>query len=79
MGPVGSGQTTNIINQAIVGTCFVMLAEALALVEAAGIDAEALPRCLAGGFADSALLRHRYPRMQERQFDPPKGYRAVDG
>jgi 3-hydroxyisobutyrate dehydrogenase len=74
MGPVGSGQTTKIINQAIVGTSFVLLAEALALAEAAGIDAEALPRCLAGGFADSELLRHRYPRMQSRGFDPPTGY-----
>ncbi len=74
MGPVGAGQTTKIINQAIVGTSFVLLAEALALAEAGGIDAEALPRCLAGGFADSELLRHRYPRMQARQFDPPTGY-----
>jgi 3-hydroxyisobutyrate dehydrogenase len=73
MGPVGSGQTTKII-QAIVGTSFVLLAEALALAETAGIDAEALPRCLAGGFADSELLRHRYPRMQGRRFNPPAGY-----
>lgn len=74
MGPVGAGQTTKIINQAIVGTGFVLMAEALALAEAAGIDASALPDCLAGGFADSALLRHRYPRMQRRDFNPPTGY-----
>jgi 3-hydroxyisobutyrate dehydrogenase len=74
MGPVGSGQTTKIINQAIVGTSFVLMAEALALAEAAGIDAAALPACLAGGFADSALLRNRYPRMQQRAFSPPTGF-----
>ncbi|MBR0650164.1 NAD(P)-dependent oxidoreductase [Roseomonas terrae] len=74
MGPVGAGQTTKVINQAIVGTGFVLLAEALALAEAAGLDTAKLPEALAGGFADSALLRHRYPRMQQRNFDPPTGY-----
>ena len=37
MGPVGAGQTTKIINQAIVGTGDVVMAEALMLAEAAGI------------------------------------------
>jgi 3-hydroxyisobutyrate dehydrogenase len=74
MGPVGAGQTTKVINQAIVGTGFVLMAEALALAEAAGIDAAALPACLRGGFADSELLRRIYPQMQERRFDPPASY-----
>lgn len=74
MGPVGAGQTTKIINQAIVGTGFVLMAEALALAEAAGIDAAALPACLRGGFADSELLRRVYVQMQQRRFDPPAGY-----
>ena len=51
LGPLGAGQTAKIINQAIVGAGFVVLAEALAIAEAAGIDAAALPRGLAGGFA----------------------------
>jgi 3-hydroxyisobutyrate dehydrogenase len=74
MGPVGAGQTTKVINQAIVGTGFVLMAEALALAEAAGIDAAALPGCLAGGFADSELLRRIWPQMQQRRFEPPTGY-----
>jgi len=74
MGDVGAGQTTKIINQAIVGTGFVVMAEALALAERSGIDAATLPNCLAGGFADSSLLRRIYPQMQARAFDPPKGY-----
>lgn len=74
MGPVGAGQTTKVINQAIVGTGFVLMAEALALAEAAGIDAAALPGCLAGGFADSELLRRIWPQMQQRRFEPPAGY-----
>jgi 3-hydroxyisobutyrate dehydrogenase len=74
MGPVGAGQTTKIVNQAIVGTGFVLMAEALALAETAGIDAARLPECLAGGFADSELLRRLYPQMRERAFEPPTGY-----
>jgi 3-hydroxyisobutyrate dehydrogenase len=74
MGDVGAGQTTKMINQAIVGAGFVVMAEALALAERSGIDAAALPDCLAGGFAESALLKRIYPQMQARAFDPPKGY-----
>lgn len=74
VGGVGAGQTAKIINQAIVGTGYVVMAEALALAEAAGIDAAKLPDCLAGGHADSALLRKVYPQMQARAFDPPRGF-----
>jgi 3-hydroxyisobutyrate dehydrogenase len=74
MGPVGAGQTTKLINQAIVGTGFVVMAEALALAEAAGIDAAAVPHCLAGGFADGELLRRLWPHMQQRRFGQPIGY-----
>jgi 3-hydroxyisobutyrate dehydrogenase len=74
MGSVGAGQTTKIINQTIVGTGFVVMAEALALAESAGIDAARLPECLAGGLADSSLLRRIYPQMHARAFVPPKSY-----
>lgn len=74
MGPVGAGQTTKIVNQAIVGSGFVLMAEVVALAEAAGIDAARLPECLAGGFADSALLRRIYPQMHRRAFEPPMSY-----
>jgi len=74
MGPVGAGQTTKILNQAIVGTGYVIMAEALMLAEAAGIDAARLPQCLAGGYADSSLLQRLYPQMQQRAFEPPTSY-----
>jgi 3-hydroxyisobutyrate dehydrogenase len=74
MGPVGAGQTTKVLNQAIVGTGYVLMAEALILAEKAGIDAARLPEALAGGHADSNLLRKLYPQMQRRAFDPPLGY-----
>ena len=74
MGPSGAGQTTKMINQAIVGTGYVLMAEALVLAERAGIDAALLPQCLAGGHADSNLLRKLYPQMQARDFEPPRSY-----
>lgn len=74
MGPVGAGQTTKIINHAIVGTGYLVMAEALILAEAAGIDAALIPSCLAGGYADSSLLQRLYPQMLERAFDPPATY-----
>jgi 3-hydroxyisobutyrate dehydrogenase len=74
MGPAGAGQTTKVLNQAIVGTGYVLMAEALVLAEKAGIDAARLPQALAGGHADSNLLRKLYPQMEQRDFDPPKSY-----
>jgi 3-hydroxyisobutyrate dehydrogenase len=74
MGPVGAGQTAKIINQAIVGTGYVVMAEALRLAEEAGIAADRLPQCLRGGHADSSLLQLMYPQMQQRAFDPPRSY-----
>jgi 3-hydroxyisobutyrate dehydrogenase len=73
-GRSGAGQTAKVINQAIVGTTYVLMAEALMLAEASGIDAAKLPQCLAGGHADGALLQQLYPRMQARAFEPPLAY-----
>jgi 3-hydroxyisobutyrate dehydrogenase len=74
MGPVGAGQRTKLINQAIVGAGYVLMAEALVMAEAAGVDAARLPDCLAGGAADSTLLRTIFRQMQKRDFEPPKSY-----
>src|ERR1700722_10449664 len=74
VGASGAGQAAKVINQAIVGTTYVLMAETVMLAEAAGIDAAKLPQCLAGGHADGALLQQLYPRMQARAFDPPLAY-----
>ena len=50
------------------------MGEALALAEAAGIDAARLPAALAGGMADSTVLKRIYPQQQARDYDPPRGY-----
>jgi 3-hydroxyisobutyrate dehydrogenase len=74
VGPLGAGQTAKIINQAIVGAGYVLMGEVLALAEAAGIDAARLPAALAGGMADSTVLKRIYPQQQVRDYEPPRAY-----
>jgi 3-hydroxyisobutyrate dehydrogenase-like beta-hydroxyacid dehydrogenase len=73
MGPAGAGMVAKMLNQLIVGCGHAVMAEAVVLAEAAGIDAAKLPECLGGGYADSALLQRLYPRMVARDF-APQGY-----
>jgi 3-hydroxyisobutyrate dehydrogenase-like beta-hydroxyacid dehydrogenase len=73
MGPSGSGLVAKMINQLIVGCGHAVMAEALLLAEAGGIDAARVPECLAGGHADGSLLQKLYPRMAKRDF-APQGY-----
>ena len=73
MGPSGSGLVAKMINQLIVGCTHAVMAEALVMAEAAGIDAARIPACLAGGHADGTLLQRLYPRMVARDF-APQGY-----
>lgn len=71
MGPAGAGQMAKVINQAISGVSYVLMAEVLRLAEASGIDAARIPQCLHGGHADSTMLHFAYPRMLKRKFEPP--------
>ena len=73
MGPSGAGMAAKMLNQLIVGAGHAVMAEAVVLAEAAGIDPARLPECLAGGLADSLLLQRLYPRMVKRDF-APQGY-----
>jgi 3-hydroxyisobutyrate dehydrogenase len=73
MGPVGSGQVTKMVNQVLVLNSYVLLAEALALAEAGGVDAAKIPAALGTGHAGSNLLQAVFPRMAERDFEP-RGY-----
>lgn len=70
MGEVGAGQVTKICNQLIVAANSVLIAEAVALAERAGVDAHLLASALAGGFADSLPFQLLSPRMAERRFTP---------
>jgi 3-hydroxyisobutyrate dehydrogenase-like beta-hydroxyacid dehydrogenase len=73
MGAVGSGLAAKMINQLIVGVGHAMLAESVVLCEKAGVDTARIPGCLAGGYADSNVMKAYWPRMVERDF-APRGY-----
>jgi 2-hydroxy-3-oxopropionate reductase len=68
MGGPGAGQTTKLINQVLCGLGFLAVAEATALAEAAGVDVAMIPRALAGGRADSAILQEYMPRFAARDY-----------
>jgi 3-hydroxyisobutyrate dehydrogenase len=73
MGDCGAGQTTKLCNQIIVGSLIAVIAEAVRLAEAAGVDAKQLPEALKGGFADSLPLQVFGARMAARTFEPSIG------
>jgi 3-hydroxyisobutyrate dehydrogenase len=70
MGAVGAGQATKLVNQTIVLTNYCVLAEALRLAQAQGVDASRIPEALAGGHAGSNLLPVAFARMIDRDFAP---------
>ena len=73
MGPVGTGQATKLVNQTLVLTNYCVIAEALRLAEAYGVDAARIPGALAPGHAGSNLLPVLFERMIARDF-APRGY-----
>jgi 3-hydroxyisobutyrate dehydrogenase-like beta-hydroxyacid dehydrogenase len=73
MGPVGAGQVTKMVNQVLVLANYCVLAEALALAEAGGVDVARIPEALGAGYAGSTMLQRLYPRMVARDF-APAGY-----
>jgi 3-hydroxyisobutyrate dehydrogenase len=77
MGDAGAGQTTKLCNQVISGSLIAVIAEAICLAEAAGVDAAKLPEALKGGFADSLPLQIFGARMAARRFEPSLGSVAI--
>jgi 3-hydroxyisobutyrate dehydrogenase len=73
MGPLGAGQVTKMVNQVLVLNTYTLLAEALSLAEAGGVDAAKIPAALGSGHAGSNLLQAVFPRMAARDF-APRGY-----
>jgi 3-hydroxyisobutyrate dehydrogenase len=73
MGGSGAGQATKLVNQTIVLTNYCVLAEALRLGEAYGVDTTKIAEALAPGHAGSNLLPVAFPRMIEEDF-APRGY-----
>jgi 2-hydroxy-3-oxopropionate reductase len=74
VGPAGAGQTVKAANQLVVAGTIQLVAEAIVLLEASGVDAEAGLRVLAGGLAGSTVLDRKASSMLARQFTP--GFRV---
>jgi 2-hydroxy-3-oxopropionate reductase len=74
VGPAGSGQLVKAANQLVVAGTIELVAEAIVLLEAAGVDAAAGLQVLAGGLAGSTVLNRKAAGMLERRFAP--GFRV---
>jgi 2-hydroxy-3-oxopropionate reductase len=70
VGPSGAGQTVKAANQLVVGGIYALVAEAIVLLEASGVDPRAGLDVLAGGLAGSRILELKRESMVARQFAP---------
>ena len=68
MGPAGSGMAMKACNQMLSFGSGAVIAETLNLAARFGIDPTLVPEAVAGGFADSNVLRHYAPLMIEGRF-----------
>jgi 2-hydroxy-3-oxopropionate reductase len=74
VGPAGAGQTVKAANQLVVAGTIELVAEAIVLLEASGVDAAAGLRVLAGGLAGNRILDRKATTMLAREFAP--GFRV---
>ncbi|MDT7799966.1 MAG: 2-hydroxy-3-oxopropionate reductase [Actinomycetota bacterium] len=70
VGPHGAGQVVKAANQLVVGGIYGLVAEAIVLLEASGVDAATGLDVLAGGLAGSRILELKRKSMVDRQFAP---------
>jgi 2-hydroxy-3-oxopropionate reductase len=70
VGPSGAGQTVKAANQLVVGGTYALVAEAIVLLEASGVDAGSGLDVLAGGLAGSRILELKRESMVAREFAP---------
>jgi 3-hydroxyisobutyrate dehydrogenase-like beta-hydroxyacid dehydrogenase len=80
IGPAGTGQLSKLVNQMIVASTIVTVAEAMLLAERGGADPAKVREALLGGFADSTILQQHAVRMINRDFQPggPAKYQVKD-
>ncbi|MDT8912846.1 NAD(P)-binding domain-containing protein [Amycolatopsis sp. PS_44_ISF1] len=70
VGPHGAGQVVKAANQLVVGGIYGLVAEAIVLLEASGVDAGTGLDVLAGGLAGSRILELKRESMVAREFRP---------
>jgi 3-hydroxyisobutyrate dehydrogenase len=69
LGPAGSGARMKLVNNFMAGVQAANLAEALAMVEASGLDPDAAFSVLSNGAPGSPLVKTVGPRMLARDYD----------
>ena len=74
-GPTGAGQTVKAVNQVIVASTFLGVAEGIALTKSAGLDPEMAIDAISQGLASSWILENRGPRMIARDY--PLGFKLA--
>jgi 3-hydroxyisobutyrate dehydrogenase len=70
VGPTGSGALLKLVNNFLCGVQAVSLAQALVLIERAGLDRDTSAQVLANGAPGSPLVRGVLPRMTSRDYTP---------
>ena len=74
-GPTGAGQTVKAVNQVIVASTFLAVAEGIALAKSAGLDPQLTIEAISQGLASSWILEKRGPRMIARDY--PLGFKLA--
>jgi len=74
VGPPGAGQLVKAANQLVVAGTIQVVAEAIVLLEATGVDPATGLEVLGGGLAGSTVLARKGAAMLERRFGP--GFRV---
>jgi 3-hydroxyisobutyrate dehydrogenase len=74
-GPVGSGQVAKAVNQVVIATGYLSVAEGMVLAMKAGLDPEQVVGALSGGVAASWILANRSGRMVANDY--PLGFRVA--
>ncbi len=69
MGPIGSGQGTKAVNQAMAAGINQAVSEALGFAHELGLPMEKVIDVIAGGAAGNWFLEHRGPSMIQSQFE----------
>ena len=71
MGAAGSGQTTKLCNQILIGIHIQAVAEAFVLAKKSGLDLIKVREALMGGVANSRVLELHGQKILDRTFDKP--------
>ncbi len=74
VGEAGSGQIVKAANQLLVGGTIQLVAEAIVLLEACGVDMDPAMQVLSGGLAGNAIIERKGEAMLARRFEP--GFRV---